>query len=32
MDRQARRERMSKGKARTFGQDLMRGEHIVGGA
>lgn len=23
---------MAKGKARTFGQDLMRGEHVVGGA
>jgi len=22
---------MPKGKARTFGQDLMRGEHVVGG-
>jgi hypothetical protein len=22
---------MAKGKARTFGQDLMRGEHVVGG-
>ena len=23
---------MTKGKAHTFGQDLMRGEHVVGGA
>jgi hypothetical protein len=22
---------MTRGKARTFGQDLMRGEHVVGG-